>query len=226
MPRPRFQNLDASRQRAILAAASKEFAEHGFEAASLNRIISEAGLSKGAMYYYFDDKEDLFVTTVSDAVTRLIVEAGNVATATDARSFWVEVEAWYRRSLELFQKEPAAIGLMRSLRRRVEQGTGGVALAALRRSGQAYLEALIDTGQAVSAIRSDLPKSLLVSVLMSLEEGIDLWLADQITELEPLPLQELAATMTALYRRVAEPALPSKSTASRNKSAHAKGNRR
>ena len=34
---------------------------HGFENASLNRIIKKAGISKGAMYYYFDDKMDLYI---------------------------------------------------------------------------------------------------------------------------------------------------------------------
>jgi AcrR family transcriptional regulator len=46
-----------------LEAAAKEFVAHGFEAASLNRILDDAGISKGAAYYYFDDKTDLYATT-------------------------------------------------------------------------------------------------------------------------------------------------------------------
>ena len=59
MPLPRFQNLDQLRKRAILTAAAEEFGERGFAAASYNRIIERAGISKGAMYYYFADKDDL-----------------------------------------------------------------------------------------------------------------------------------------------------------------------
>src|SRR5690606_7275086 len=60
MPRPRFHKLSGDQQQAILGAALEEFASHGFNEASLNRIIDAAGISKGSMYYYFDGKEDLF----------------------------------------------------------------------------------------------------------------------------------------------------------------------
>ena len=64
MPRPRFAKLDPAKKEAILTAALEAFASHGFDGASYNQIIEKAGISKGAMYYYFDDKEDLFATVV------------------------------------------------------------------------------------------------------------------------------------------------------------------
>jgi len=66
VPLPRFQNLDETRRRAILAAAAEEFGERGFAQASYNRIIERAGISKGAMYYYFADKDDLYRTGYRD----------------------------------------------------------------------------------------------------------------------------------------------------------------
>ena len=45
----------------ILAAASRVFADRGFEAASLDAIADEAGFSRGAVYYNFADKEELFL---------------------------------------------------------------------------------------------------------------------------------------------------------------------
>jgi AcrR family transcriptional regulator len=205
VPRPRFEKLDAARRAAILSSAADEFAEHGFEGASYNRIIEHSGLSKGAMYYYFDDKEDLFVTTLSDALRRLILEVGNVAAATTAEEFWKEVQVWCRRSLQLFQEDPAALGLARSFFKTVERGTASTALSELRRIGRTSLDGFIRHGQRLGAVRDDLPHDLLVSVLMAVEEAIDLWLADRIDELGPKELDELAATSTLLHRRVAEP---------------------
>jgi AcrR family transcriptional regulator len=49
MPRPRFDHLEPERRRALLAVAAEEFAEHGYEASSFNRIIERSGLSKGAI---------------------------------------------------------------------------------------------------------------------------------------------------------------------------------
>src|SRR5690349_11854569 len=60
MVRPRFVKLPQAQQHTILGAALNEFAAHGFHAASLNRVIDAAGISKGSIYYYFDSKEDLF----------------------------------------------------------------------------------------------------------------------------------------------------------------------
>lgn len=45
----------------ILAAASRVFADRGFHAASLDGIADEAGFSRGAVYYNFADKEELFL---------------------------------------------------------------------------------------------------------------------------------------------------------------------
>src|SRR5687768_9358643 len=99
MPRPRFEKLDEERRKAILRIAAEEFAEHGYEAASYNRIIERSGLSKGAVYYYFDDKEDLYTTVLRDAMQRLVLDVGEMNAATDAASFWREFERWYVRSL-------------------------------------------------------------------------------------------------------------------------------
>lgn len=43
----------------VLTAALAEFAEKGLQAASIEDIAARAGLTKGAVYYYFTDKEDL-----------------------------------------------------------------------------------------------------------------------------------------------------------------------
>lgn len=45
----------------ILAAAARVFADRGFHAASLDAIADEAGYSRGAVYYNFADKEELFL---------------------------------------------------------------------------------------------------------------------------------------------------------------------
>ena len=45
----------------ILAAASRVFAERGFHAASLDAIADEAGFSRGAVYYNFAGKDELFL---------------------------------------------------------------------------------------------------------------------------------------------------------------------
>jgi AcrR family transcriptional regulator len=45
----------------VLAAAARVFAQRGFHATSLEAIADEAGYSRGAVYYNFADKEELFL---------------------------------------------------------------------------------------------------------------------------------------------------------------------
>src|SRR3954469_11014580 len=45
----------------VLAAAGRVFAARGFHGTSLDAIAEEAGFSRGAVYYNFADKEELFL---------------------------------------------------------------------------------------------------------------------------------------------------------------------
>ncbi|MDC7220043.1 MAG: TetR/AcrR family transcriptional regulator [Spirochaetales bacterium] len=52
----------------IIKAAEKEFCEKGFKDASLRRIASEAGVTKGNIYTYFESKDRLFCELVQPAL--------------------------------------------------------------------------------------------------------------------------------------------------------------
>ncbi len=51
---------DPAKREQILDGAKRVFMEQGFEAASMNDITRAAGVSKGTIYVYFANKEDLF----------------------------------------------------------------------------------------------------------------------------------------------------------------------
>ena len=52
----------------IVQAAYQVFSEKGFAAARLDDIAARAGVSKGALYLYFETKQDIFEAVVKDAV--------------------------------------------------------------------------------------------------------------------------------------------------------------
>jgi AcrR family transcriptional regulator len=62
MPTETWWNLSAAKRDRITCAAKVEFAARGFSAGSLNVIAREAGIAKGSLFQYFDDKLDLFAT--------------------------------------------------------------------------------------------------------------------------------------------------------------------
>ncbi|MBI1366042.1 MAG: TetR family transcriptional regulator [Alphaproteobacteria bacterium] len=49
-----------AKRRQILEAAAARFAETGYDATSMEDLASAAGVSKGSLYDYFENKEDLF----------------------------------------------------------------------------------------------------------------------------------------------------------------------
>ena len=94
MPRKRFADLEDGRRERILTAAAEEFAGRGYEAASVNRIIAAAGISKGSLYYYFDDKEDLFITVVEHASQQIRRETGAPELGElTAATYWIYASA-------------------------------------------------------------------------------------------------------------------------------------
>lgn len=56
---------------ALLGAAMHEFASHGYEAASMNVICAESGVSKGNLYHYYSSKEELYLACLSDGFQEL-----------------------------------------------------------------------------------------------------------------------------------------------------------
>ena len=54
----------------LLAAAAKIFAERGFAAATVDDVAAAAGLSKGAVYWNFASKEELFLALYDERIDR------------------------------------------------------------------------------------------------------------------------------------------------------------
>jgi AcrR family transcriptional regulator len=61
MPTATWRNLPADKRARITDVAMQEFGARGFSAGSLNVIAKNAGIAKGSLFQYFDDKLDLFV---------------------------------------------------------------------------------------------------------------------------------------------------------------------
>lgn len=84
----------------ILDSALAEFARKGYEGASLNSVCASGGISKGIIYHYFADKDELYLACVSQcfealsqAVERVPVEGKD--TAQGLRAYFEGREAFF-----------------------------------------------------------------------------------------------------------------------------------
>lgn len=65
---PKWRRRKDERPAEIIAAAYAVFAEKGFAAAKLDDIAARAGVSKGALYLYFETKQEIFEAVVRSAI--------------------------------------------------------------------------------------------------------------------------------------------------------------
>ena len=104
MPRVSQDHLDA-RRREILAGARAAFARHGYEGATVKVLEAETGLSRGAIFHHFRDKEALFLALAEDDAARtaeVVAQAGLVQVMRDLRekdAGWLGVQLEVSRRL-------------------------------------------------------------------------------------------------------------------------------
>ena len=68
---------DYEKRKLLIEAAKKEFLEKGYNKASLRNICANAGMTTGALYFFFGNKEDLYESIVNppiEELKRMIIE--------------------------------------------------------------------------------------------------------------------------------------------------------
>lgn len=207
MPRPRFAKLEAEKQSHIIDVAGDEFARHGYKAASLNAIIEAAGLSKGAFYYYFDDKADLFATVLAHAHEAVFASGAPDFAALDADSFWEAAIDLGRRGIEFGRAHPWVIELSRTLHERPDEF--GEPLERFLAETRQVMHAFLVRGQQLGLIRADIPFDLLVELVAALDRTMDGWVARHWPDLESGELARISHCVFSMVRSMlAPPAAP------------------
>lgn len=83
--RPKWKRRKEARPGEIVQAAFDVFSEKGFAAARLDDIAARAGVSKGALYLYFETKEALFLAVVRDRVAPNVAAIAGLAASFPGR---------------------------------------------------------------------------------------------------------------------------------------------
>ncbi|MBW1992748.1 MAG: TetR/AcrR family transcriptional regulator [Deltaproteobacteria bacterium] len=151
--RSTFLNLPPAKQEKVLEAALAEFADKGYEQASVNVMVSASGIAKGSLYQYFKDKKHTLVRVKED---------------TAGEDFFTRLERSLMAGVEFIRQHPRIYRLYLKILfdQRVPQRE--VLLKAVRRFAADYLGSLVRQGMARGEIRADLPGDTLVFLLDAL----------------------------------------------------------
>jgi AcrR family transcriptional regulator len=98
--KPRWERRKEARPQELLAAALDLFVERGYAAARLDDVAARAGVSKGTLYLYFTNKEELFKAVVRENVVPVIGEAEGIIDAYEGPSAQLFSEillGWWER---------------------------------------------------------------------------------------------------------------------------------
>ena len=70
MAKATFEQIPEEKQKRVLREAARLFAERGFSATDVAELAKRAGVSKGSLYNYFENKEDLYLHVCEDGLAR------------------------------------------------------------------------------------------------------------------------------------------------------------
>lgn len=150
-------------------AGAREFARHGYEGASFNRIMAAVGASKGAIYYWFADKADLYQWVLTESVERMSAAMGTVEPAPSRSAFWRQLALHFERVGSFYRDDPSAAVLAMA----VARGEGD---AELVDRGRKWIDDLVAEGRRCGAMRTDLPAELSAEIIWSMIDAADHWL--------------------------------------------------
>lgn len=165
--------MTPARRDALAAATVAEFARAGYEGASLNRIIREAGMSKSSFYHFVGSKDELFDTVVRMLVDDVVAQWPVPSPSAFAEDFWARVDAVLGEMAAL-SETPALQHLGRIFYLPGEPGGSG-ARAELLASVRVWVEEVLQVGREVGAVHDDLPLDLQADVAFAVLRAIDEW---------------------------------------------------
>jgi AcrR family transcriptional regulator len=191
----RAEGTDA--RAALLKAAAEVFAQRGFQGASVDEIAKRAGYSKGALYWHFETKHELFFALMEqsvDAPAHEMIDLLQSAPAErdmapEASRRFVELVARQRELLLLDHEYWAQAVRDPSLRGRYAAHRDGLRTAL----GKALAVRLANLGAPPSEI---VPEEM-ATVLMSLVAGLE---RERLIDTGAVPDELLGRATVLLYR--------------------------
>lgn len=211
MPKPTFFNLPEAKRARLIDEAVAEFAEHDYRNASISSVAARAGIAKGSLYQYFDDKRDLYLYLIQLAGE----EKRAFLSAHPPPDPGMDVFAYLRWLIG----EGARFELRNPLLARVayralfsDRPFGDAPFDALRQAAAGYYAGLVETGVRQGVIDPAVDRGLAVFVFEALfsnfgryaiqRAGFDAQsLADGALDYQSLDVERLAGEMIEILRR-------------------------
>ena len=143
----RREILQSFRTRSILEATRKTIAAQGFDAVTMERVAKEAGITKGGVYLYFRNKDEMVLAAIEEIASKMI---GELETRVEPRAApWERLCQIVRAQLEIMERHKDLLRTLLLDRRLLRDSPGGKQsqrLLRYRKRHEGQLKKILDEG--------------------------------------------------------------------------------
>ncbi len=151
-----FLQLQPEKQKRVLEAAVKEFAEKGYGRASMNLVVERAGISKGALFKYFGSKGGLFAFVYRMALERIKGYLKAVRDQSRGEPFFSRLEKVMWAGVLFIQENPGLARIYQNILFTGDSPYKAGILEELQRESVEFIQGLIQDGIQRGDLRADL----------------------------------------------------------------------
>lgn len=149
-------------------AALAEFADQGYQAASLNRLVAQAGIAKGSLYQYFPNKEGIFRHIFQFALNQVRRTLTTVKDETEEEGLFVRLEKSLLAGVRFLREHPRIFSLYLKIQVDKNLPFRTEFLATVRRHAAEYFASLVRRAKARGELRPGVPEAAVLFLLDAL----------------------------------------------------------
>ena len=184
MPKQTFLNLPEEKRTTFTDIALDEFANHEYNTASISKIVERAGIAKGSVYQYFEDKQDLFMYLLDVANREMIGFIQRTAPPNPNADFFELLRWQMSASVQAAQTYPVHARLARRAYSSPLPFREDI-LAEAKRVRQAHFQTMIAQGQAAGHLSPRLDPAVVSFVVQGIINDLGLFLESKFGERAP-----------------------------------------
>ncbi|MDQ7794746.1 MAG: TetR/AcrR family transcriptional regulator [bacterium] len=204
MPRETFFNLPEAKRKRILDLALDEFAGGSYREASLTRIVKRAGIAKGSLYQYFEDKFDLYFYLLGLAGERKLLYIQEAMAALGPEpDFFAMMKAAMAGGFRLVREDPRLLALGNRMLQEPDLAVRQRVMAHFGSMGEEMLAAWIRQGMERGQLDPGLNPGTAAHVVLAVSQVVSQVLASGKLSVDQA--EEMAAEVMAILEHGLRP---------------------
>lgn len=177
-----YQTPASDTRERIIASAARVFGQKGFQRASLDQVAADAGLTKGAIYWHFKSKNDLYFALLDSRfqrdTTTMLGSVARMAAGPATASVVKMMAAVFSSGLEQATADPDWPRLFVEVMGQSREPEVRDRIAQFYEQGWEFVGRMVRDMQAAGLVRSDIDPDLMATFWFALGDGLILaWLS-------------------------------------------------